>query len=149
MKKYEAEKIINRYGGAIAQNKSPFKKKSTLPCSKAKIRQAFFVYIPAILDDMGQLPANTGEPLVATYSMLDAFVEDKEAERLNQIPSLLEKHKLDPKKAEDKKEIDEYFSRVTNALRNGEYFDEINDFIEECYRERKTSPDPSASNRPL
>lgn len=136
MDKHEAEKIVNKYGGAIAQDKNPFKKKSTLPCSKAKIRQAFFIYIPAILDEIGQLSSNLGESLVATYSMLDSFVEDKKAEKLNQIPLLLKEHKLDFNKPEDKQQIDEYFSRVANALRNGEYFDEINDFIKECYKER-------------
>jgi hypothetical protein len=143
----EAEKILNKYGDVIAQDKNHFKKESTLPCSKAKIRQAFFVYIPAILDEMGYLPSNIGGSIVTTYSMLDAFVKDEEAEKLNRIPLLLKenkldygKNKLDYDKPEDKQKIDDYFSRLTKALCNREYFNEINSFITECYKERGIDP---------
>jgi len=34
MNKFEAEKIINAYGGAIANDKNPFKKQAALPKDK-------------------------------------------------------------------------------------------------------------------
>lgn len=136
MNKYQAEKIINEYGVAIANDKNAFKRRSTLPCSKAKIRYAFYVYIRAIIDDLGCLPNDIGQNLVATYSMLDSFVPDEDADRLNQIPKMIKNKQLNAEKPEDKKQIEEYFSLVTNALRNGSYFDEINNYIGECYKEK-------------
>lgn len=136
MNKFQAEKIINQYGKAIANSGSVFKKQSTLPCSKAKIRYAFYVYIAAIIDQMGYLPKDIRENLVATYCMLDAFIPDKEAERLNQIGEKIKNKQLKAENSEDKKQIDEYFSLAMNALRNGNYFDEIDEYIEECYQEK-------------
>lgn len=136
MDKYQAEKIINAYGGAIANNKGPFRKQSTLPCSKAKIRQAFYIYISAIIDDLGNLPNEIGQNLVATYSTLDCFLSDKDAERLNRIPELIKNKKLNAENPDDKKQIDEFFSLVTCALHNGNYFDEINEYIGECCKEK-------------
>ncbi len=136
MNKFQAEKIINGYGGAIAGSEKVFKKQSTLPCSKAKIRYAFYVYIAAIIDQTGYLPKDIGENLVATYCMLDAFIPDEDAERLNKIPEKIKDRQLKAENPEDKKQIDEYFSLVANALRNGNYFDEINEYIGECYKEK-------------
>ncbi len=137
MNKYQAEKIINEYGGAIANNKGPFRKQSTLPCSKAKIRYAFYVYIPAIINELGQLPQDIGQNLVATYSMLDCFISDDEADRLNRIPEMIKNKQLNAEKPDDEKQIKEFFSLVTNALRNGSYFDEINEYIGECYKDKR------------
>lgn len=136
MNKFQAEKIINAYGGAIAGSEKAFKKQSTLPCSKAKIRYAFYVYISAIIDQTGHLPKDIGENLVATYCMLDAFVADDDAERLNQVPEKIKNKQLNAENPEDKKQMNEYFSLVTNALRNGNYFDEINEYIGELYKEK-------------
>ena len=136
MNKHQAEKIINAYGSAIANAKNVFKRRSTLPCSKAKIRFAFYVYIPAIIANLGNLPEDIGQTLVATYSMLDCFLPDEDAERLNRTPTLIKDKKLDWENPDDKKQIDEYFSLVTNALHNEIYFDEINDYIDECYKEK-------------
>jgi predicted transcriptional regulator len=134
MDKYQAEKIINNYGSVIANDGNPFKKKTTLPCSKAKIRYAFYVYIAAIINEIGELPKNIGENLVATYSMLDAFVSDEKADRLNKISEKIKTKELVAEKVEDKKQIDEYFSLVFNALNNSKYSDEINEYIKECSR---------------
>ncbi|MBI5198656.1 MAG: hypothetical protein HZA09_01390 [Nitrospirae bacterium] len=137
MNKYQAEKIINKYGESIVNNKGLFRKQSTLPCSKAKIRYAFYVYIAAIINDLGRFPKDIGQNLAATYSMLDCFVSDEEADRLNRIPEMIKNKQLNAEKPNDEKQIKEYFSLVTNALRrNGSYFDEINDYIGECYKEK-------------
>jgi len=136
MNKFQAEKIINAYGGVIASSEKPFKKQSTLPCSKAKIRYAFYVYIRAIIDQMGYLPKDIGESLVATYCMLDAFIVDDDAERLNQVPDKIKNKQLNPENPDDKKQIEEYFFLIQNALRNWSYFDEINEYIMEIYKEK-------------
>ena len=134
MNKYQAEKIIKDYGGAIASDKSVFKKQSTLPCSKAKIRYAFYVCLSAIIDQRGCLPKDIGENLVAIYCMLDAFVPDEDAVRLNKVNEMIKSKQLNSEKS--KEQIEEYFSLVPNALRNNNYFDEINDYIRELYKEK-------------
>lgn len=136
MDKFQAEKIVNNYGGAIADGEGVFRKQSTLTCSKTKIRYAFYVYIDAIINDKGCLPEKIGQDLVAAYSMLDSFIPDKEADRLNKIYEMFKSKQLNPENSEDKKQITEYFSLVTNAMRNGNYFDEINEFIDECLKEK-------------
>lgn len=136
MDKYQAEKIINAYGAAIANDKNVFKRQSALPCSKVKIRQAFYVYISSIIHDLGGLPDKIGENLVATYSMLDCFLSDEDAERLNRIQSLIKNKKLNAENQDDKKQVDDYFSLVSNALLNRKYFEEINDYIAECYKKK-------------
>lgn len=136
MNKFQAEKIINAYGGAIAASKKIFKKQSTLPCSKAKIRYAFYTYIATIIDEIGYLPEDMRLNLVGTYSMLDAFIPDEDAERLNKIAEKIKNRQLKAENPEDKKQIDEYFSLVRNAIRNWNYYDEINEYISECYKEK-------------
>jgi hypothetical protein len=147
MNKYEAEKIINKYGATIANTKNVFKKQSTLPCSKARIRYAFYVYISAIIDELGYFPKDMGENLVATYTMLDSFVIDEEADRLNQLLKMIKNKQLNAENSEDKKKIEGCLSLATNALRNGNYFDEINEYIDECYKEKglKTKKDGDCS----
>ena len=137
MDKYQAEKIVKEYGGAIANDKNVFKKSSTLPCSKAKIRYAFYVFINAVVKEQEHIQEDIGQNLVATYSMLDSFVSDENADRLNGIPDILKDKQFDREKLENKKQIEEYFLLVPNALRNGNYFNEINEYIEECYKARK------------
>lgn len=139
MNKYQAEKIVKEYGGAVAKvsnDTDVFRKRSFLPCSKAKIRHAFYVLIDAMIDEQGHLPEAIGQNLVAIYCMLDSFVSDEDAGRLNKVPEMIKNKQLDREKSGDKKQIEEYFSLVPNALRNGNYFDEINDYIGECYREK-------------
>ncbi len=83
---------------------------------------------------MGYLPEDIGENLVATYCMLDAFVPDEDAGRLNKVPEMIKSKQLNSEKSEE--QIEEYFSRVPNALRNGNYFDEINNYTRELYKEK-------------
>ena len=94
------------------------------------------MYIRAIIDQMGYLPKDIGESLVATYCMLDAFIVDDDAERLNQVPDKIKNKQLNPENPDDKKQIEEYFSLIQNALRNWSYFDEINEYIMEIYKEK-------------
>ncbi len=112
----QAEKIVNAYGGAIAKDTNVFKKQSTLPCSKAKIRDAFYSYLPSIIDQLGELPKDLGESLVLTYCMMDAFVPDKDADRLNKINERMKNKQLNSKKPDDQRQIEEYLSFTTVPL---------------------------------
>ncbi len=136
MNPQEAEKILNEYGSAISDNPKPFHHKSLLPCSKARIRMAYFIYIPEILN---QIETNQNIPeiienLLRTYSMLDGFIEDTEADRLNLIGELGKQGKLDSAKSEDKAKQDEWISKVSKSIHNQNYFEELNDFVAECIK---------------
>lgn len=145
MNKYEAEKIINAYGGAVA--KGVVKRISWLPCSKAKIKQAYFIYIDAIINDYGNLPDDKGQPLVLCYSMLKMFVDDDEADRLDAIKARIDAKTLDWEKPEDKTIGSEYFSYSSGVkqkdgtyiggMMDGDLYNEINEFIGECLEKNK------------
>lgn len=141
MNKYEAEKIVNAYGGAIS--KGAIKRKKWLPCSKAKIKQAYFIYIDAIIQDFGALPQETGEQLVMCFSMLNMFVDDDKADHLDSIKTKIDAKSLSMDNAKDKKKWHEYVEyqsgverkdgTFTGGMMDGDLYDEINEFIGECY----------------
>lgn len=136
MNKYQAEKIVNSYGAAIARGTDGgiVRRKSLLSCSKAQIKQAYFVYITAIIKEFGGLPKEMGENLVICYSMLNAFIDDTEADKIIKIGKLIKEKKLNNSNSKDKEKIDRYFAYATKALRDGELFDEINEYIAEKLR---------------
>ena len=132
MTKFEAEAIKCKYGGAIA-NGGMFKRISTLPCSKVLIKYAYFVYIEAIIKDFGMLSKEEGTALVQCYSMMDLFIEDAEADRLNANFALSK----DIKNFDDNVKyapFKEAMTKHANLFINGEYFDEINEHIGACHK---------------
>ena len=134
MNKFEAEKIVNAYGGVIANTKGPFRKISELLHPKAIIKKGYLLYIEAIIKEFGALPKDMGEALVITYSMLDGFLDDKEVKSLNELGELIK----DKKTVDISKErLNEYCDKARKALRSGELFDEINEFIGACYLKYK------------
>jgi hypothetical protein len=136
MDKYQAEKIVEKYGGAIADSEIGIaRRKSQLPCCKAKIRLAFYVYISSYIKEFGRLPKDLGEKLVVTYSMLDAFIEDDRADYVNKIGQMIKNKTLDKDDPNDIGKINDYFNFAHN-LHNRNYVDEINEYISECYKEK-------------
>lgn len=126
MDKFEAERLVKAYGGAIANSPGPFRNISSLPCPKAMLKHAFFVYIETIIKEYGGLSDEVGQPLVATYCMLSGFVSDEEVIELNKV-----KDKIMSKSNDYRKK---YTNKLVNAIRDAELFDEINEFIGECYK---------------
>jgi len=135
MNKFEAEKIVNAYGGVIANTRGPFRKISGLPHPKAIIKQAYFVYIEAIIKDCRTLPKGMGEALVATYSMLDGFLDDEEVKNLNELGGLIREKSKSIDISEQR--INEYCDKTIRALNSPQLLDEINDFIGACYDKYK------------
>ena len=126
----EAEKIINGYGAAIANRVGMAGRKSDLPCSLGKIKQAYFVYLDALISE-GLLTQELGGNLVTCYSMMKIFVDDEEAEEINAIKTEgMEKASWEKKK--------QYVDFARERMRDGELFDEINEFIAECYKKYGT-----------
>ena len=134
MNKEEAEMIINQYGAAIVADQNIFRKKSSLPCSKAKIRYAYYVYIPALVEHFGGLPNDIRQSISASYSLIGSFLDDNDADFLNETGRLIKEKALDEKVPEDKKRMDNFFDRapLATSSSNVEYFYEIDNYIVEC-----------------
>src|SRR3990167_2945996 len=96
MDKYEAEKIVNAYGAAIGKGTeqgTAVRLAQNLPCSKAKIKQAFFTYIDTIIKEFHTLETDIGNKLVTTYSLMNSFVKDEEAKELVKLGKKMKKLK--------------------------------------------------------
>ncbi len=129
-----AELIVQKYGGAIASPCGGIARhESLLPCSKSKIREAYFAYIDAYARDFGNLPKDLGENLVCCYAMMDAFVADDMANYINNIGVQLKNKELDANNLEDKKKIDEYFKFSETSIYNPKYisYERFNFYIGE------------------
>lgn len=140
----EAELIVNDYGGAIARG--DIRRLSWLPCSKAQIKKAYFAYIEAIIKKTGTLPKEVGDNLVTTYSMMDMFIDDEKADKLEDIKAKIDANELDSKNASDKKLLMEYYAYLTGeqnddgtfsgGMMDRDLFDEINNYIGKCLSEQ-------------
>jgi hypothetical protein len=124
----EAQKIIQDYGGAVA--KSDIKRSSNLPCSKARIKYAYFTYLPALYEQDGGFYGDLVENLVQVYAMLNSFIDDGRADSLEQIKVKAEEKKLDFDKPKDKELIEEYLAYM-QTLRDGGLIDEISEYMQE------------------
>lgn len=124
----EALDIIGEYGGAIA--KSDIKRLSSLPCSKARIKLAYFTYLPFLYVQDGQFNQDPLENLVMAYGMLNSFIDDEQADYLDIIKDKIDNKKLDYEKLKDKELANEYFDYI-QTLRDGGLIDEINEYIQE------------------
>lgn len=134
----EAEKILNTYGGILADGleKGTALRKSSLPYSVAKIKQAYFTYIEGLIKKDGKLPKDFEYILVSTYERLNAFIDDQEADEINNIEKLIKS--IDAIKVDTSK-IEKYFDYIAKKMNDGYLFDEINEFIAECYKQYKSN----------
>lgn len=146
MNKFEAEKVVNAYGAAIARGTDGklIRRAVWLPFSKAKIKQAYFIYIDAMIKDFGILPEKIGGPLVQTYSMMKLFVDEDEAKELLDIEKRFYSEKLDASKPEHKKLLNRYAS-YSQKMMDGELYDEIKEFISECLEKNKLNRSDTGS----
>jgi hypothetical protein len=126
----QAEKIVQQFGLVIAEGK-PVKRLSDLPCSKAKLKRAFFTYLPAVYETQGNFPKQETESLVIVYAMLNGFVDDEEADKLEAIKAKMDSGKLDYDKKADKTLVSQFLAYQASAMQDSELFDEINKYIQE------------------
>lgn len=132
----EAEKIVQDYGGAIAKGTDGkvVRRKSWLPYSKATIKQAYFAYIPAIILQLKTLPKDIGNNLVMTYSMMNTFIDEQLANELIGIENLMADTETFKQNPENKILSKKYFDYVTTTMHDENLYDEINEYIGECYK---------------
>ncbi len=134
MTKKEAEQIINQYSAVFNRGPSIRRPASWLPCSKARVKYAFFVWVETLIEQRA-LTQDLGEKIVISYGLLSTFVDDGEAEEVNELSKLSQRNELDW--------TSEEATLLKNALvvgATGSLSDEINDFIAECYDRRRVKP---------
>lgn len=127
----EAEKILNLYAGIIVNGlKTGIAfKKSLLPHSVARIKQAYFTYVDYVIKTEGKLSEADEIMFTDSYSRLDFFIEDEEADEINELFLL---HKNNHERIEigkSKKFRDFIKNRYTKNSLN-----EIKEFIIDCYK---------------
>jgi len=135
MTSQEAEKIVQEYAAAIAKGTdgNVVRRKTWLPYSKATIKQAYFENISAVISDLHRLPKDIGNKLVLTYSMMNTFVDDEQAEELIAIEKLMDNEELFKKTPQFKELSKKYFDYISQTMHDGNLYDEINEYIGECY----------------
>lgn len=115
----QAEIIIRSYGTILARDSNIFRKESSLPLKKEKLKKVFIDYVAEIKRVKGAVPKEMADVIVSSYAAIGTFIPDKEADRLNKIGFLIKEGKA------EKMESDEYLSRAMDAVLNLEVRREI------------------------
>ncbi len=129
-----AEKIINQYGAVFTRGAYLRRPLAWLPCSKARVKYAFFVWVETLIEQ-DALTQDLGEKIDISYGLLSTFVDDGEAERVNELSKLSERNELDWTSEEATLLKNALTVEATSTLSG-----EINDFIGECYERRRGKP---------
>jgi len=128
----KAEKIVKQYGGAFVNSGQYIaRKKSLLPCSKAKIKLAYFVYLDELIHS-DLLTEKLRGNLAALYGSMNSFINDDEVDRINKTN---EKMKMVGRENMDPESIKEYNNLIVRMV-DVAAIDEINTYIAECKKER-------------
>lgn len=126
MNKHVAEKIINEYGGMIADTPKGdiVRDVFSLPYSPGRIRYAFFVYTEALIKE-DLFNDDIKKNLEGTYAMIDTrFVEDYQ--KVNKAFRLYAKN-------EKAREYLNSRGGLTAFMPSLEKMTEYNNFVAECY----------------
>lgn len=134
LNKPEAIKTIKEYEAAITQGvegDTILRRSSLLPCSKAKIKHAFYTLIEDAIKTDGQISDTTREKLTSSYSLINYFVDDFTAIKYAKIQNDWHEKKYNPNKSKrDEGAIKQYLA-FTHTLGSAELASEINEYIEE------------------
>ncbi len=124
----EAERILQAYSTALGSgaNGGIARNLSALPCSKSRIRYAYYVYL-TYLTGHGDQYQDLIQKLMVTYAALPQFIPDKEARTINDI---FEKKRTQSDISDDEaKMYSEFQSRAFDASQ----MMEIDAFVHECF----------------
>ncbi len=130
----EAERIVKAYGAAIVDmgKEGLAGRLSLLPCSKPRVRYAFYVYLEAAIRD-NLLTKEHGEQLAITFSMLNAFIPDGDARAFNAIWNDLAK--IEDRTSEHFKAQFRELGDTTRFLGEPSLLDEFDTFAADCMGE--------------
>jgi hypothetical protein len=124
----EAEKIINVYGGLIANMPKGDRVQDvfSLPYSPARIRYAYYVYTEELIN-RGLFDDDIKQNLESTYALIDSrFIEADDINRLNKALRLY------PKDEKAKAYVDKH-GGFTVGLPSTEKMVEYHNFVADCY----------------
>lgn len=134
MQVVEANRIIKDYGKCLARGtigETILRKSSWLPYSKGKIKYAYFVLIESIIGESGVLAADERKRFTEDYSILNTFIDDDLADKYASNYRQWQEKKPDTVKSKKDEMLIKQYIGFTHLLRSGNFFDEINDYIEE------------------
>lgn len=117
LNKYNAEKIVNDYGEVLSLENKIARRISLLKNDKEVIRKAMFLYLDSIFAEDLQTD-NIINALVTSYSFIDTFIEDSQADLINKISSEIKNNQIDiyDEKNKDLKIIyDNYMKNFTSG----------------------------------
>lgn len=86
----EAQTLVKKYGDLIVNREGLAGRKSDLPCSIDNLKQAFFIVVDVLIKG-GVWTDGVRNEVISTYSMMNVFVDDQEAEEINFISKNLKK----------------------------------------------------------
>lgn len=127
MDKLEAEKIINLYGGAVAEG-GIARKISLLPCNKSVIKYAFFTYLEAGISE-GIMNEEFLQNLICSYSCLDHFIDDEKASVFNEVIRRVKNKQIDLT-LEENKPLNAIYADFMNIITSNNALNEITEFID-------------------
>lgn len=128
MNKFEAEKIINKYGEAVAQG-GIARNASLLPCNKSIIKYAYFIYIEAGIKE-GIFTEEFLSSLWGSYCCLDHFIDEEQAEVINKTFELVKNKQIDLNLEMNQNAKAIYEDFVYNNLTSNKNLEEICEFID-------------------
>jgi hypothetical protein len=128
MTPFEAEQIVNKYGAALSKGKDDeiARPISLLPCSKSRIRYAYYVYISELIMHKF-INSDKKSKLIVTYSTLEHFIPDEEAEKINIIQK-----KILMKQDRSNEESEIYSEYLNNIFCSTDEMSDFELFIKEC-----------------
>lgn len=127
MNKFEAEKIVNDYGKAIASETTSARSLSLLNCDKSVIKYAFFTYIEAMIS--GKIFTDEIlDKLIVVYSYIDCFIEDDRASLINEIIKRVKNKQIDLY-SEESKDLKTLFDQFMSIFTSNMAQYEITNFI--------------------
>ena len=109
----------------------PVRPQSSLPCSRARIRFAYFVHLESLINH-ARLTQRLGQQLVTAYASLSSFVEDEHAKEINRVVRFVREEKLNLEALENRR----YAAVVGDLSRFAGSVDAIQElatFIGECH----------------
>lgn len=131
MKVSQAQHIIQTYSKLLSDvsEKKLFMPRSILPCSNAMIKYAFYTYVDELVR-MSRMNISMAESLIVAYAHLSFFVEDEQAEALNQIAQKKYQDKRD--RATIKLLEDNHAMLKTLSQKKDTMVRELSEYIRDC-----------------
>ena len=127
----EAEKIVKAFCASVEVNDGRLAMRaSLLPCSKARIRYAYFVWLETLTKEH-LLTEEIRVAFTRTYPILDHVLEDKQAIEINAISEMSSQKEISRDNPEHKVHFDKLSDFILRSYTESSFI-EILDYVDEC-----------------